>query len=83
MPAQMFRLATRATRHYARRLVIDRIGDENTKESKATLKAVRMFGAGTVIAVVCLLFWASSMSAPVREELVEVRDLAKDIRESR
>lgn len=60
---------------------IDRIGDENTKESQKTLKAVRMIGATSIIVVICSLMWASTLSAPVKETPVVVTDLSKDIRE--
>lgn len=59
---------------------IDDIGKEDTKTSQNTLKTVRWMGGATVIAVLCSLFWASSMSAPVKEKEVDVGDLSKDIR---
>ncbi|GEQ67690.1 hypothetical protein JCM33374_g1355 [Metschnikowia sp. JCM 33374] len=60
--------------------LIDRIGDEKTKESQKTIKAVRMVGAGSVILVICSLFWASSLTAPVKESPVELGNLAQDVR---
>lgn len=59
---------------------IDDIGKEDTKASQNTLKTVRWMGAITVITVCCSLFWASSMSAPVKEKEVDLGDLTKDIR---
>lgn len=59
---------------------INRIGDEKTKESQATIKAVRMLGAGTVIVVLCSLLWTSTLSAPVKEKIPEYQDLSKDVR---
>lgn len=61
-------------------LYLDKIGDENTKESQKTIKIVRMIGAGTVITVICSLLWASTLSAPVKEVLPEIDDLSKDVR---
>lgn len=58
----------------------NRIGDENSKESQTTLKIIRRIGAVSVITVLCLLFWASSMVEPTYEK-VEVTDLKKDVRE--
>lgn len=61
--------------------LIDRIGDEKTKESQKTIKAVRMVGAGSIVLVLCSLFWASSLTAPVKESpVVEIGNLAQDIR---
>lgn len=59
---------------------IDDIADESTHASQKTLKTVRMVGAGSVIAVICSLFWASSMSATVKEEQANAGNLAQDIR---
>lgn len=59
---------------------INRIGDEKTKESQATIKAVRMLGAGTVIVVLCSLLWTSTLSAPVKEKIPDYEDLSKDVR---
>lgn len=58
----------------------NRIGDENSKESQMTLKIVRRIGAFSIVTVLCLLFWASSMTEPVYEK-VEMPDLKKDVRE--
>lgn len=59
---------------------IKRIGDEKTRESQATIKAVRMLGAGTVIVVLCSLLWTSTLSAPVKEKTTDYQDLSKDVR---
>lgn len=67
------------------KLFIKKVGDENSKESQKTIKVVRMIGAGSVITVLCTLFWASAMSGPtnVRETYVDIPDLSKDIRSKR
>lgn len=62
--------------------LMDRIGDENTKESQKTIKVIRIIGAGSVITVLCSLLWASSVSAPVKEKYEQVPDLTKDVRRS-
>lgn len=62
--------------------LMDKIGDENTKESQKTIKVVRMIGAGSIITVICSLLWASSASAPVKENYELVPDLSKDVRSS-
>lgn len=62
--------------------LVHRIGDEKTAASQNTIKVVRMIGAGSIIVVLCSLFWASSMSAPVKETYIEPVDLSKDVRES-
>lgn len=59
---------------------IDKVGNESTKESQRTIKVIRTIGAGSVIAVICSLIWASSMSAPVKESFEEVPNLSKDVR---
>lgn len=74
-------LLTKRTYAAKRKLLLDKIGDENTKESQRTLKVVRYIGAGSVITVLCSLLWASSLSAPVKETIVEIPDLKKDVRE--
>lgn len=61
--------------------LIDRIGDEKTQESQKTIKAIRMVGAGSVVLVLCSLFWASSLSAPVKETPVEIGNLSVDVRD--
>lgn len=60
---------------------IDRVGEEDTRESEVTLKIVRRIGAVSIVAVLCLLFWASSMTEPKYEEVVEITDLKKDVRD--
>lgn len=60
--------------------LLDKIGDESTKESQKTIKVVRIIGAGSIITVLCTLLWASTLSAPVKETYEEVPDLSKDIR---
>ncbi|CUM66140.1 uncharacterized protein PRCAT00003797001 [Priceomyces carsonii] len=62
---------------------LNKIGDEKTKESTNTLKALRLIGGGSIILVFCSLMWASAMSAPEPvTEVVEIKNLGKDIRES-
>lgn len=62
--------------------LMDKIGDENTKESQKTIKVVRMIGAGSIITVICSLLWASSASGPVKEKYEQAPDLSKDVRSS-
>lgn len=84
---QATRLSRLSIRCYARRAprtrvgqYIEDIGDESTQASQRTLKAVRTVGAFSIVTVICSLLWASSMSAPVKEERVEAGDLSTDIR---
>ncbi|KAM9938793.1 hypothetical protein OXX80_001711 [Metschnikowia pulcherrima] len=60
---------------------LDRIGDEKTAVSQKTIKAVRMVGAGSIILVICSLFWASSLTAPVKETPVDMGNLTHDVRD--
>lgn len=59
---------------------IDDIGREETKTSQNTLKTVRYLGGFTIVTVLCSLLWASSMSAPVKETVVDLGDLSEDVR---
>ncbi|OBA20692.1 hypothetical protein METBIDRAFT_25094, partial [Metschnikowia bicuspidata var. bicuspidata NRRL YB-4993] len=61
--------------------LLDQIGDEKTLASQNTLKYVRRVGAGSIIIVICSLFWASSLTAPVKESPVDVGNLAQDVRD--
>lgn len=62
--------------------LMDKIGDENTKESQKTIKVIRKIGAGSIIIVICSLLWASTLSAPVKETYEEIPVLSKDVRSS-
>lgn len=61
---------------------INRIGDENSQESKKVLSILRKTGGASIIAVICLLLWMSTfVDVPEKEEF-EVGDLSKDVRDS-
>lgn len=85
-----FRAGTRASVQFTRfnsvktkpKSFMDKIGDEKTKESQKTIKIVRMIGAGSIVTVLCSLFWASSLTAPVKETYEDVPDLSRDVRKS-
>lgn len=57
----------------------NKIGDENSNESKKTLKVIRATGGISIIVVLCLLLWASSYSdIPITKDFAS--DLSKDVR---
>lgn len=58
---------------------IDQIGKEDSKHSATALKVVRRAGVVTIVIVLCLIFWTSSMAVDVHE--AEIEDLTKDVRD--
>lgn len=58
---------------------INKIGQENTKESQNALKTVRFLGGASVIAVLCSLLWNSQYIDQSPEQEV-LQDLSKDVR---
>lgn len=81
-------VVTRSIRPYSvsgnfRRMnsAINKIGDENSHQSATALKVVRRTGVATIIIVLCLIFWTSSMSVDVHEP--EIHDLTKDVRDAK
>lgn len=60
--------------------LLTKIGDENSQESIRTMRVIRKVGAGSIIAVMCLMMWASTYVDNPNVELTEV-DLKKDVRE--
>lgn len=59
---------------------INKIGEEDSKESKTALSLVRKAGALSVVLVLVSLFWNSSMGAPAPSEEPLV-DITKDVRQ--
>mmetsp|Transcript_7561 Transcript_7561/g.7499 ORF Transcript_7561/g.7499 Transcript_7561/m.7499 type:complete len:106 (+) Transcript_7561:57-374(+) len=61
---------------------INRFGEENTRESEVTLKILRKIGGVSVIVVLCLILWASTLiDNPVSEPL-PLPELRKDVRDT-
>ncbi|CUM47032.1 uncharacterized protein AC631_03013 [Debaryomyces fabryi] len=61
---------------------INRFGEESTRESEITLKILRKIGGVSVIVVLCLILWASTLvDNPVSEPL-PLPDLSKDVRDT-
>lgn len=59
---------------------LDRFGDEDAKESKIALKVLRRLGGVSVIVVICLILWASTIVHDPIVEQEEIQDLSKDVR---
>lgn len=59
--------------------VLNRIGDEDSEVSRNTMKYLRKIGGVSVIVVLCLILWASSMENVVEQPVP--LDLLKDIRD--
>lgn len=58
---------------------INRIGQEDSQESKTVLSAVRKAGALSIVLVLASLMWNSTMSAPVPSP-EPVVDIEQDVR---
>lgn len=58
---------------------INKIGDENAPQSATALRIFRKIGGASVVIVLCLLFWASSLN--VKELEPELVDLTQDVRD--
>lgn len=62
---------------------INKFGEEDTKESQATLKILRKIGGVSVIIVICLILLASTFVDNPDFEPIQVLDLSKDVRDPR
>lgn len=59
---------------------LNKIGEEDSKESESIMKNIRKIGGVSIIVVLCLILWASTLNEPVTVETIERIDLSQDIR---